>query len=64
VDISEVAIARARKHFPNASFSVGDIAHTSFEDGRFDVSITCFVLEHVIDPCAVIDEMIRTTRDD
>ncbi len=63
-DISQFAIEKARTQYPTVQFDVKDIAHTELSDGVFDLTLTCFVLEHVDDPRIVVDEMIRTTRKD
>jgi SAM-dependent methyltransferase len=39
-----------------------DAAAMPFADGAFDYSICSHVLEHVVDPGAVIDELVRVSR--
>jgi SAM-dependent methyltransferase len=64
IDISKFAIQKAKEQYPMIDFQVMDIAHTHFADATFDLTLTCFVLEHVTDPRVIIDEMVRTTRKD
>ncbi|MGI6368985.1 MAG: class I SAM-dependent methyltransferase [Anaerolineae bacterium] len=53
IDISEHAIARARRLVPSANLRVGDIA-TCATDAHYDVVLALNVLEHVPDPRAVM----------
>ena len=39
-----------------------DAAHTGFADADFDVTVSNSVLEHIPDPEALVQEMIRITR--
>ena len=53
IDISEYAIARARRRIPDANLLVGDVAVCT-QDGRYEVVLALNVLEHLPDPGAVM----------
>lgn len=46
----------------SATLTAGDAARLPFKDGAFDALVCSEVLEHVPDPDAVIDEIVRVVR--
>ena len=64
LDISDVAIARARERVPGSELHVGVAERLPFADGEFDVVSCLGSLEHFIDPTQAIREMRRVTRPD
>jgi len=60
VDSSAKALARARRG--GCAVVRGDAARLPFITGAFAGSRIERVLQHVADPCAVLDEVIRVTR--
>ncbi len=54
VDVAEAAIARARVHYPDATFECWDLASS---DRRTDVIVTSNVLEHFADPMPVLEDL-------
>lgn len=63
IDISENAIAYARKKYPNIEFKAHDLSNgIPYPDKMFDI-ITCFdVLEHVFDPLKLANEIKRVLK--
>ena len=64
VDLSDVAIEKARTQFPSATFVLGDATTggLSFEDASFDVVIALDVLEHLFVPQDLLREMKRVSK--
>jgi len=63
VDVSERTINIAKsKNISNASFQLADGHSLPFEDSSFDVTAAITTLEFVSDAEAVVQEMIRCTR--
>ena len=63
VDISENAIKYARGRYPNIEFKVADLNNgIPYPDKTFDL-VTCFdVLEHVVNPSALLKEIKRVLK--
>lgn len=62
VDISSTAIKRARKNYPNLKFIKGDLVKLPFEDDKFDLVYSAFVLEHLEEPEKMIKSAIKITK--
>ena len=61
IDISPVAIEKARRLAPHAEFHVRDAHHTGFADASFDAVIGHAILHH-LDFAAAIAEIRRVLR--
>eukprot|EP00439_Symbiodinium_sp_Y106_P089932 s1_g2468.t1 len=46
----------------DATLCEGDVRALPYEDASFDVVMTAHVLEHLADPSAALDEMVRVLR--
>ena len=65
VDLSEGALAAARRRVPDAlpaTFRVGDALALDAEDGTYDAALLLDVLEHVEEPARAIAEAARVLR--
>lgn len=64
IDTSDDALALARERMPSARVSHGDICAIPYRDARFDLVISCTVLQHLGDAdCAqAIRELYRVSR--
>lgn len=62
VDISKVAINKAKSTYKYTEFVQSDIEELPFKDATFELSYSCFVLEHTVDPEKVLYEMLRVTK--
>lgn len=64
VDLSPDYIAHASRHCldPRVNFEVGDATRLRFEDGSFDHTLSCLVLQFIPEPGRAIREMRRVTR--
>ena len=64
VDVSGVMLEKAKRNLAglNATLLKGELANHSFADQSFDAIICTEVLEHVVDPEAVLGEMKRLLR--
>lgn len=62
-DFSAVAIAKAKRDYPEAMWAEADCAHQPFDDLSFDAVICQETLEHVEEPQALLDECKRLARD-
>ena len=56
IDISERIIDLDRKQYPQYDFEVGNACGLRFDDGTFDLTIMCEVIEHVNDPGRALAE--------
>lgn len=55
-------VALAQQHFPNSSFSVGDVEKLQIEDNTFDAAIMNFGMLHVANPTATMAEAKRILK--
>ena len=67
LDISAASLAEAKGRVRAAglnspAFRQGDIRAQPFADASFDHAFVCFVLEHMVDPAAALDELRRVLR--
>ncbi len=53
-DISEQALATARRNVPGPDYVRADLFQPPFAAARFDHAFVCFVLEHLADPVAAL----------
>ena len=59
IDLSDVAVAKAQKNFPNADIRVANAEALPFEDTQFDY-VTCLgSLERMLDLDRVLTELLR-----
>lgn len=61
IEISAEQLAAAEEA-PGVEYRQGDAHRLPFPDGPFDLVYARFLLEHVVDPTAVLAEMRRVTR--
>lgn len=66
VDLSNVMLEEARSRVPsgieNLRFERQDAQALSFEDNTFDAAMSSIVFQHLPDPEAALDEMVRVTK--
>ncbi|MFC1710094.1 class I SAM-dependent methyltransferase [Patescibacteria group bacterium] len=62
IDISRVAIKKAKDSYPKINFIRGDVEKLPYKDEMFDLVYSAFVLEHLDDPEKVLNEAIRVTK--
>lgn len=62
IDITDVALQKARIRCPYAKFVKSDLSYISFEDCFFDVVICTEVLEHIFEYKRVIKELKRVLK--
>jgi len=62
VDITDVALEKARERCPAGQFKKADLANTGFPDHFFDVVTCTEVIEHIIGYGAVLDELKRLLK--
>jgi SAM-dependent methyltransferase len=62
VDISEEALADARRRAPECEFVPGDLAKLPFPDHEFDVIVCMEALEHADDTAGALDQLARVLR--
>lgn len=60
-DISKRVIAKASKLMPQATLFDVDMSE-KFRDDLFDIAMTFYTLEHVENPQAFVDNMLRSTK--
>jgi SAM-dependent methyltransferase len=60
IDICEPFVRRAISS--GLPVREGDVCHTRYEDGEFDVVYSRHVLEHVPDPMKMVEEQLRILR--
>ncbi|HET6211375.1 MAG TPA: methyltransferase domain-containing protein [Micromonosporaceae bacterium] len=67
IDISADSLAQARRQvgdagFTNVAFHRADIFHLPFATAHFDHVFVCFVLEHLPDPAAALQALMRVLK--
>lgn len=62
IDITEIALQKAKERCPNAEFQVANLLKTGFDDESFDVVISTEVLEHVHECEAAVLELKRVLK--
>jgi SAM-dependent methyltransferase len=62
VDAEPSMLEVARRQAPAADIRPGTLPHLPFADNRFDAAVANFVINHVGDPAAAIDELRRVVR--
>ena len=62
IDVSNSAIALAKKRIPYGKFEVGDAAKLPFKSDFFELVYCLEMLEHVDDPVAVLKEARRVLK--
>jgi SAM-dependent methyltransferase len=61
IEVSAEQLAAVRPH-PRVTFVQGDAHSLEFPDGAFDLVYARYLLEHVMDPARVVQEMRRVTK--
>lgn len=61
IDISETAINKAKKQYPNVNFILQDVERDTIIE-KYDCTMSYFVLEHIQNPEKYIDKMISMTK--
>ncbi len=64
VDVYEPAISYAKKRYEAITFSTADAHKLPYQNESFDLIVCTEVLEHVIDPKNVMDEITRILKKD
>ena len=64
VDISEEALADARRRAPECEFVPGDLEKLPFPDHEFDVVVCIEALEHTEDTDGTLDQLVRVLSPD
>jgi SAM-dependent methyltransferase len=62
IEISQEQLEKAPKDIPNLSFVQGDASQLPFEDNTFDVVYGRYILEHVLHPIQVLNEIRRVLK--
>jgi ubiquinone/menaquinone biosynthesis C-methylase UbiE len=62
IDVSEMAIKKAKAKYPQNSFVSGNIEKLPFPDGSFDFVYSAFVFEHLDKPEEVLQEALRVLK--
>ena len=64
IDISEMAIQKAKTKHPKINFVLGRVEKLPFPDASFDFVYSAFVFEHLDEPVKVIKEAVRVLKMD
>lgn len=64
IDISKVAIEKAKKQFPQFNFKVADATNLPFKDKEFDCVICSEVIEHIKNRSKALSEINRVLKKD
>jgi len=66
IDISPRMLEQANRSFRDSNMDVtlrqGDVRELPYADGEFDLAMTAHVLEHLVDPSAALNEMMRVLK--
>ncbi len=62
IDISEVAIDKAKNKYPSCNFYSFDGEKSPFDDNTFDLIFSFHVLEHVLDIESTLDDIARILK--
>ena len=62
VELSEVAVAGARRRYPHVSFECADAVGWSYAANSFDLVVSHEVLEHIVDQAAYLDTARRILK--
>ena len=62
IDVSESAVADARRRFPTCDFRLYDGMTLPFADARFDLVVSLQVIEHVVDTRNYLSEISRVLK--
>ena len=62
VDVSDMAISFSKKTYPNLNFLNADLEKLPFQNNKFDLTYSAYVLEHLDNPEKVLNEAIRVTK--
>jgi 2-polyprenyl-3-methyl-5-hydroxy-6-metoxy-1,4-benzoquinol methylase len=62
MDLSDKAIAMARKQFPNVAFVAGNVFATELPAGHFDLVVSQEVIAHVKDQPGLLDRIADTLK--
>lgn len=60
--IDQARLLQADKGLANVEWRLGDATQLPFPDGSFDLVVTRYSFHHLMDPAAVLREMIRVCR--
>lgn len=60
--IEQARLLQADKGLANVEWRLGDATQLPFPDGSFDLVVTRYSFHHLMDPAAVLREMIRVCR--
>ncbi len=61
IDCSEQALNTGRELFPYLSLKKGDIYNLPYEDNSFDLVLCTEVMEHLVEPDKVLNEIMRVS---
>lgn len=64
IDITEIALQKAKERCPYAKFEKKDLSKIDFDDNFFDIVICTEVLEHIFEYKTVIEELKKVVKDD
>ena len=64
IDISEVAIEKAKNHYPGITFEQMDATALTFPNNFFDIIFSYGVMEHVKNPFEALKNVHRILKDD
>ena len=62
IDVSDVAIRRAKNQNSKINFRCGNIEKLPYKSDKFDITFSTYVFEHTTKPMKILKEMIRVTK--